>query len=58
MIKKEDEHGGMGVMSGKLGCGLCLYFVLFTIAERVCVLAVWIVCGEGESQVHKLHYWQ
>jgi membrane-associated PAP2 superfamily phosphatase len=61
MIKKKDERGGMCVMSGKLGCGLyciCLYFAMFTIVERLCVLAVQIVCGEGESKAHKLHYCQ
>jgi hypothetical protein len=47
MTKKEDEHGGIRVMSGKLGCRLCcicLYFAMFTIVERLCVLAVWIFC--------------
>jgi len=61
MIKKKDEHGSMCVMSGKLGCGLCfisLYFAMFTIVERLCVLAIWNVCGEGESKAHKLHYCQ
>jgi hypothetical protein len=47
MIKKEDEYGGICVMSGKLGCRLCcicLYFAMFTIVERLCVLVVWIFC--------------
>jgi len=46
MIKKKGEHGGMCVMSGRMGCGLCcicLYFAMFTIIERLCVLAVQII---------------
>jgi hypothetical protein len=61
MIKKKDEHESMCVMSCKLECGLrciCLYFAMFTIVERLCVPAVQIVCGEGESKAHKLLYWQ
>ena len=61
MIKKKDEHGRMCVMSGKLECGLCcicLYFAMFAAVERLCVCAVWIVCGEEGSTAHKLRYWQ